>query len=173
MVAGVALRRLRRIDPLRANAARANEVAALATRRFTPRTLVECRFGRDLALLGYDVEERAPRGLAITYYWRAERPIRSVYAMSRHFVGATFRFQDDCVFGTPAGATASWEAGDVVKQMRVVRVPDDAPDGRYRFDVGAWKPATRRHLTVDWRGREKHTLLDLDVAGAQAHATAR
>jgi len=168
-----ALSSLQRLYAEQGDAERAKQVAALAARRFTPQTLVECRFGRDLALLGYDVEERAPRGLAITYYWRAERPIRSAYAMSGHFVGSTFRFQNDYVLGGPDGTTAGWQAGDVVKQTRVVRVPDEAPDGRYRFDVGVWAPATRRHLAVDWRGREKRTLFHLDVTGAQAHVAAR
>jgi 4-amino-4-deoxy-L-arabinose transferase-like glycosyltransferase len=160
-----ALSALQRFYAERGDGERAKEVVALVARRFTPQTLVQCRFGRDLALVGYDVAEREPRALAITYYWRAERAMRSVYAMTGHFVGATYRFHDDYVLGTPTSATNAWQPGDIVKQTRIVRVPDDAPDGPYRLDIGVWAPATQTHLPVDWRGGEKRTLLHFDVAG--------
>jgi len=146
---------------------RASAVAAALVNRFTPRTLVQSRFGRDLELVGYDAATRAGRALDITYYWRAKRQMRGVYAMSGHFTGPGTRFQDDYVIGAPARPTNSWRPGEVYKQMRTVEVPEQAPDGLYTLDVGVWDPRTREHLRLDWRGRETRTLLRLAVSAQE------
>ena len=88
--------------------------------------------------------------------------------MTGHFVGQSFRFQDDYVLGAPARTTSSWQPGDVFKETRIVQIPDQAPDGSYVLEVGVWNPETREHLRLGWRGREKQRLLRLAASATEA-----
>ena len=141
------------------DAARAREVATLLADRFTPRTLVEWRFGHELELLGYDWRPAGPRALEITYYWRAARTMGSDYAMTGRLQGTETVRADDYVLGAPGHTTRSWEAGETLKQTRRIEIPPGLSAGRYPFEVGVWDPETRRHLRRGWWRERDATLL--------------
>jgi F5/8 type C domain-containing protein len=139
------------------------EVDRLTADRFVPQTLVTWRFGRDLVLVGYDWRALDSRRFEITYYWQAARKMAVEYAVYAHFAGPSFRFQDDYVLGAPARTTETWEPGEVVKEKRIVTLPETAPAGDYAMEVGVWDPNERRHLRIGWWGAEAKTLLRLAV----------
>jgi len=150
----------------RGDVERRAEIERLEHDRFTPRTLLNRRFGRAIRLLGHDASVVGPRELEINYYWRADRVMANAYAMSGHFEGPRgFRFQDDYVIGAPANTTDGWIAGEIVKETRRIAVPADAPVGRYRFTVGVWNPSTGERLPLGpwWHAGHRSELLELDV----------
>jgi hypothetical protein len=141
------------------------EIERMAARRFAPQTLVGWRFGRDLVFVGYDSRALGPRRFEITYYWCAARKMAVDYAIYAHFAGPGFRFQDDYTLGAPARTTTTWEAGEIVKEKRVVEVPAKAPDGVYALSLGAWDPEAKRRIerTGSWWRRTGDILLDVVV----------
>jgi hypothetical protein len=147
------------------DADRRREVDAFSHDRFTPRTLLGWRFGRAIRLVGYDCSIVGPRELEITYYWRAERRMRTAYAMSGHFEGPGFRFQDDYVMGAPVNPTGGWIPGEVVKEKRRIVIPREAPAGRYTLEIGVWAPATGERLATrsSWRSSKSPTLFALEI----------
>jgi hypothetical protein len=141
------------------------EVEQSAARRFAPQTLVGWRLGRDLVFVGYDWRALDSRHFEISYYWCAARKMAVDYAVYAHFEGPGFRFQDDYVPGAPARTTATWEAGEIVKEKRVIEVPANAPDGVYALSLGAWDPKAKRRVgrVGSWWRRASDVLLDIVV----------
>jgi hypothetical protein len=142
------------------------EMERLELARFTPSIQVGWNFGGVLTLVGYDLAIVGPRRFEVTYYWRAERTMRSNYAAFVHFDGPGHRFQDDYVLGVPEHGTASWEDGETVKVTRRVRVPESAGAGVYSMRVGVWEPRIGKHLHRRegwWRRSRDETLLRLEV----------
>ena len=148
-------------------ATRAGEVAKLAHDRFAPRTLLEWRFGRDIRLVGYDLQIAGPRELAVTYYWRGERRMRETYAMTGRLEGSGRVLQDDYVIGAPSNPSGGWLPGQTVKQTRRITLPADAPPGRYAFEIGVWAPASGARLRRggSWLGERIATLFEIDLDG--------
>ncbi len=144
---------------------RLEDIERIAASRFEPQTLVGWRFGPDLVFVGYDWRALDPRRFEITYYWCAARKMAVDYAIYAHFEGPGFRFQDDYLLGAHARTTTTWEAGEIVKEKRVVELPGNAPDGVYALNLGAWDPEAKRRTerAGSWWRRRSDVLLDIVV----------
>jgi hypothetical protein len=143
------------------------EVERVEAERFRPRIHTAWRFGRDLKLLGYDWRAVGPRRVEITYYWQAMRAMDEDYAVYVHFKGGVRGLQDDHFPGAQR-TTRQWLAEEIVKEVRSISIPPDAPDGAYEASVGVWVPSRERHVRLGWLGwwgPRAATLFHLDVNG--------
>jgi len=140
------------------------EVEHVETEGFSPAIRLGWRFGDALELVGYDARALNGRELELTYYWKTKRRMDQDYAASVHFDGPA-RFQSDYVLGDPAHPTQTWQPGEIVKQTERVRVPADAPAGRYVAEVGVWSPSDHRHLRLGpwWHPARTGVLLRLEA----------
>ncbi|HEY8476462.1 MAG TPA: glycosyltransferase family 39 protein [Chloroflexota bacterium] len=118
-----------------------------------PSRRVDARFGDAVRLLGYDLA-LAPSGAEITLYWQAIANVPESYTVFAHLLdrsGALVSQHD----GLPRGGlypTSAWEAGEVVRDRRVLALPDGA-EGSYRIHVGLYKLETGQRLPAyDARG---------------------
>ena len=143
------------------------EMERLEIERFTPRIKVGWDFAGLLTLVGYDFLAVRPREFDVTYYWRAQRKMRSDYTAFVHFEGPGPRFQDDHILGIPLHRTGSWEAGETVKVTRRVIVPQSAPAGAHAMRLGVWEPRNGTHLHLRegwWRRSRDGILIRLEVS---------
>ncbi len=143
------------------------EMERLEIERFTPMMRVGWDFAGLLTLVGYDFLAVGPRQFDVTYYWQAQRRMRSDYAAFVHFDGPGSRFQDDHILGVPQHRTGSWEAGETIKDTRRVSVPQSAPAGAYSMRLGVWQPRIGKYLYRRegwWRRSEAGTLILLEVS---------
>ena len=142
-----------------------SEVVRTEAERFRPQQRLDWRFGRDLTLLGIDWRAPGSRRLEITYYWQARRTMDTDYAAYLHLRRQGIQLQDDYLPGAPH-TTRAWHAGEIVRETRLITVPQDAADGSYSAEVGLWVPGNQRHVrlgTFGWWGPRTRTLLELEV----------
>jgi hypothetical protein len=143
------------------------EMERLEVERFTPRIKVGWDFASLLTLVGYDFLAVGSREFDVTYYWRAQRKMRSDYTAFVHFEGPGSRFQDDHILGVPPHRTGSWETGETVKFTRRVIVPQSAPAGAYAMRLGVWEPRNGKHIHLRegwWRRSSAGILIRLEVS---------
>ncbi len=146
------------------------DVERLEAERFRPAIATDWRFGRDLKLLGYDWRATGARTVQVTYYWQAMRAIDDDYAAYLHFEDGVQGLQDDYLPGSPR-TTSRWRAEEIVKDVRVLRVPAGVTDGSYPARLGVWIPSQKRQVRrgryggLGWWGAKATTLFHLDVAG--------
>jgi hypothetical protein len=142
-----------------------SEIVRIEAERFRPQQRLDWRFGRDLTLLGIDWHVPGSRRLEITYYWQARRTMDTDYAAYLHLRREGSQLQDDYLPGAPH-TTRAWHAGEIVRETRLITVPQDAADGSYSAEVGLWVPGNQRHVrlgTFAWWGPRTRTLLELEV----------
>jgi F5/8 type C domain/Dolichyl-phosphate-mannose-protein mannosyltransferase len=160
----VALRRLYRSL---GESEKLREVDRIEAESFRPAVRVDWGFGRDLKLLGYDWRSVGPRRVEITYYWQAMRAMDDVYAAYLRVQGGSQRLQDDHFPGA-SHTTRLWLPGEIVKDVRAISIPADAPDASYEAKLGVWVPGNKRHVRLGrfgWWGPRAATLFWLDVDG--------
>ncbi len=114
---------------------------------------VNARFG-DVRLVGYDLAGdtfQPGQTVGVSLYWQAVRKPEQ----DRRFV---LRLADDGgrrwgeITIRPAGdgyPTPAWDAGEIVKGQHELRLPVDAPAGRYRVELAALGDGGRRGL-IGW-----------------------
>ncbi|MET0151666.1 MAG: glycosyltransferase family 39 protein [Candidatus Binatia bacterium] len=142
------------------------EMERLLGERFSPQVPLGWNFGGALTLIGYDWAALGAREFEVTYYWRAERELEESYFAFVHFEGDRARFQDDHALGVIGYGSERWHALETVKTMRRVRVPPEAPAGRYVVRLGVWGPSTGSHLRLrdgTWKGAKAGRLRLLDI----------
>jgi 4-amino-4-deoxy-L-arabinose transferase-like glycosyltransferase len=130
-----------------------------------PQTRLDLRFGEDIVLEGYAVQQAVGGGLfarplndavILDLYWRAEGAPMQDYTVFTHLIGAAFNpvtqgpvwGQHD---GRPAGGswpTTAWNAGDVVIDRHLLVLDPQAPDGDYWLEVGMYRLDTGERLPV-------------------------
>ena len=104
---------------------------------------ISVNFGDRMALVGYDLSERAVQPgetITLTLHWRALRRMDVNYTVSAQLVGAGQRkaAQHD---GWPlegTAPTAAWEPGQAIADVRVLAVYPDAPPGVYDVRVAVY-----------------------------------
>jgi len=119
--------------------AQANRLRELVLSR--PEYSLDINLGDEIDLLGYDLPEevRAGEPIELIVYWQVRRGGRGElsYAFFAHVNDERgFRWAQDDPTGFPPN---SWWAGDLVVQTFDLRMPADAPPGRYLLDIGFYE----------------------------------
>ncbi|MBL7200779.1 MAG: hypothetical protein ISS56_11565 [Anaerolineae bacterium] len=116
------------------------------------------RFGDEIELLGYDLDQgdARPGGIVqVALYWRALRPLEASYTVSLHLLDAEgqIRGQWDTQPLNGTYPTDIWPTGSVVRDEIAVPIAGDAPPGEYVLAVGWYDLATMGRLhAVDQSG---------------------
>jgi 4-amino-4-deoxy-L-arabinose transferase-like glycosyltransferase len=113
---------------------------------------VDINFGDKIKLVGYDLNGETWRPgdtLLMNLYWEALEDLDQDYWLLMRLVhrrGWDLVFKDGC----PSGGrytTDFWKAGDIIRSLHRLKIPDDAPGHRYRltlsmhpFDSVDWLP---------------------------------
>jgi hypothetical protein len=108
------------------------------------------RFGKEIALIGYDQTD------SLTLYWKRLESIAADYTVFVHVLDSDGKIvaQQD---RQPAGGdspTSLWADGEVIPDTYPLRLNSLAP-GTYRIEVGLYRPETDARLAVsDESGKE-------------------
>jgi len=122
-------------------------------------------FGSQIRLVRYELsgKDALPGSdMHLTLYWQAQRPVGEEYTIFVHLRGedgATIS-QDDYPPLKNLYPTYYWSEDQVVPDPRVLSVPQGAPPGWYRLEVGLYDSRDRQPLSV------------LDEQGAAVSSTA-
>ncbi|MBI2954158.1 MAG: glycosyltransferase family 39 protein [Chloroflexi bacterium] len=111
-------------------------------------------FGEKIALKGISVGSSSAKPgdiLEVTLFWEASRPIEERYTVFLHVLD-----DDEYLWGQrdsePGGGnrpTIGWVAGETVTDRHGVTVLPGTPPGIYRFEVGLYRPADGRRLSIE------------------------
>jgi hypothetical protein len=114
---------------------------------------LDVQLRENIALLGYDLPtaNAQPGGdLPLTLYWQATQPPDKSYKVFVHLFddqGKLWAQHDSPpVYG--ARPTDGWQAGEVVTDRFILRVPADIPAGAYHLFIGMYDEATGERLPL-------------------------
>lgn len=110
---------------------------------------VDARFGKNIELLGYSIEQ-APDSLHVDLHWRARRRPEGYYKVFVHLfdpVAGEVVAQHDAAPRDWSYPTDWWETGEVVTEEISLSL-SDVPSGQYRLGVGLYAPETGQRLPV-------------------------
>jgi hypothetical protein len=124
---------------------------------------MDARFGGAIRLLGYatDVDAVAPgEPFTLVLYWQALAPLVEDYTVFTHLVGPSGAAGGAVLWaghdGQPDGGhypTRGWQPGETILDKHTLSVPEEAPLGDYRLEVGLYLLATLQRLpAVDGDG---------------------
>lgn len=105
---------------------------------------VEVNFGGRMALVGYELSDRAVHTgetLTLTLYWRGLRPMETNYTVSAQLVDPQQRkaAQDDAWPQRGNAPTAAWEPGRLITDTRPLEIYADAAPGVYDVRVVVYR----------------------------------
>ena len=114
------------------------------SRSLIPAVPLDVGFSAGVRLIGWDPPSMPLKPgdrFPLTWYWTADRDIRSDWAVYVHFLqegfGEGYRFQDDHVPTDAARAGSSaWLPGSIVREQRSVLIPPEAPLATYHVRIG-------------------------------------
>jgi len=100
-------------------------------------------FGESIALAGHSVEKDDGL-LKVTLWWKCLEPPQRRYTVFLHLYDADGRLvaQKDSQPASDHLPTVFWRGGDVVRDQRVLELPEDLPGERYTLAVGLYDPQT-------------------------------
>ncbi len=111
-----------------------------------------------IRLLGYDIASPGPAGdmiqpgqpLTVTLLWQAEAVPAADYTVFVHLVDVQGKrwAQHDGPPREGTFRTRRWQAGDVIRDIHELTVPEDVPPGPYHLLVGMYRPDTGERLPV-------------------------
>lgn len=104
---------------------------------------IGARLGDAVALHGVELPEgplSPGEELAMTLWWEARGELEAEHTVFVHLVGpdGALRAQADAAPAGGARPTVSWLAGELVADPHALRVPEDAPPGRYALYAGMY-----------------------------------
>ena len=114
-------------------------------------------FAGEIELLGYDLENVAPRQFRLQLVWRALREIENDYTVFVHVLqadGTCCLWQNDSMPRQGAYPTSRWLAGEVVVDQIEMDLGSDTRTGLYPLEVGLYVPETGQRLSVEVPRRE-------------------
>jgi hypothetical protein len=112
---------------------------------------LDANLGGRVTLLGYEADnlEAAPgEAVGVTLYWAAQSPVPVDYTVFLHLAapsGPPYAQAD----GQPqhgAYPTSFWDAGEVVRDTRIIVLPTDLPPGEYPLVTGMYLLETGERL---------------------------
>lgn len=109
--------------------------------------------GEKVALLGYGLSSDTPEAgdvLRLSLRWQGLTHILESYSVFVHVVDpeGVMWTQHDGVPLNGLHPTTHWVAGEIISDPRELTLPADTPSGRYRVEVGLYRPDTMQHLPV-------------------------
>jgi hypothetical protein len=127
---------------------------------------VRVNFGDKLALLGYDVNARVFRPgetISVTLYWQALGPLALDYNVFSHLADASGNViaADDGLPYTQPRRTTRWTPGQVMHEVRSLKVPVGAPAELYGIELGIFDEIEGRQPIVAPDGHYLSEQLDL------------
>ena len=93
----------------------------------------------------------------VTAQWRGLRQMKDDYTVFVHLIGpdGLLHGQVDTIAAQGTMPTSQWKLNQPIADRFEIRIPDDAPKGEYRLEVGWYLLATLDRLSViDSRGNE-------------------
>ena len=107
----------------------------------------------EIALIGYDVHERAVRpgqSLELSLYWRGLKPLQENYSVFVHVLseGGQRVTQADGWPQQGRAPTSVWQLGTTVPDEYDLPLPSDAPVGVYSIHLGLYVAETGKRLPV-------------------------
>src|SRR5262249_25682112 len=99
-------------------------------------------FGDAIVLAGYALPASIGRGetLPVTLLWQTSAPLDENYTVFVHLLGpdgkVVAQMDTQPVGGTRS--TKTWHVGEMIRDNLGIRVPADAPHGRYQLEVGMY-----------------------------------
>ncbi len=122
-----------------------------------PAHRVDARWGDQIALPGYELEESAD-SLSITLYWQALERLPASYKVFTHLINQStgeVASQVDAVPRDWTYPTSWWDRGEIISDT--INLPAaDLPPGQYRLQVGFYDPDTGERLTATTAEGQPH-----------------
>ncbi|HNS50252.1 MAG TPA: glycosyltransferase family 39 protein [Anaerolineae bacterium] len=131
---------------------------------------VMATFGDELALERVDLPVdslQAGGRLEVSLAWHSLASTRPAYTVFLHLVGrdgARVAQVDEPLLGGFYQPTV-WPKGETVLDRHTVPVPADLPAGRYRLDMGLYRPGSREAVLLAKSGADRVALGYLDTTG--------
>jgi hypothetical protein len=118
-----------------------------------PQHPLEARLGNHIFLEGYSLgsELLSPGGtLILTLYWKTDAPIDQRYTVFTHLMGPNGQLQAQRDSEPQGGSlsTDQWSVDKRILDNYAITLPENAPPGSYRLNVGMYLLATGERLTV-------------------------
>lgn len=129
----------------------------------------QATFTPALRLLGHQTSSDVTRPgdtLAVSLYWEVLEPPAADYSVFIHLLNDKGKLlaQYDRPAGGNMATTSTWQAGQILRDIYPVAVPQDAPVGRYTIRIGMymWPSMERLPIIVGGKGIE-NSILELDI----------
>lgn len=103
-------------------------------------------FGNQVALIGYTLDRRVARpgdALHLKLYWQALRPVEADYRIFAHVLGVENQLWANSDW-PPTPPTSQWQPGQVVEDIRELRLGLTTPPDFYDVEVGVYVPGGAR-----------------------------
>ncbi len=115
----------------------------------TPSHYLDIIYGAEIALVGYDAVQ-TNTSLRSTLYWKALKHPSASYKIFIHLINETtgeFVTQKDYVPCEWQYPTEAWQAGEYVRDYIVFDL-SDIPPGKYKVQVGMYRPESKERLAT-------------------------
>ena len=119
---------------------------------------LDVNFGDQAALIGYTLDRRLVRPgetIRLTLYWRPLVPMETDYSVFAHVLGVENQVWANSD-GQPAGGaapTSQWQPGQVIEDVRELKVGLTTPPDFYDVEVGMHAPQGDRLRVIAQDGR--------------------
>jgi hypothetical protein len=123
-------------------------------------------FGDEIRLLGYELEAAAARQFALSLVWQAVRQPATDYTVFVHLLdeqGVCCVWQQDVMPRQGHYPTSRWLPQEVVVDDYLIHLPEDAPGGSYRLEIGLYIAESGRRLLVTGADSASGDALYLDT----------
>jgi 4-amino-4-deoxy-L-arabinose transferase-like glycosyltransferase len=114
---------------------------------------LDANFDNKTALVGYTLDRRAARPgetIRLTLYWRALAPMETSYSVFAQVVGGQDRWSWNNGWPVEGLApTFTWEPGQLIEDVRELRIGETTPPGLYDMEVGMYSDEGRLQLVAE------------------------
>jgi hypothetical protein len=113
---------------------------------------LDANFDNKVALVGYTLDRRTVRpseAVHLTLYWRALAPMDTSYSVLAQVVGGQDRWAWNNGWPVEGLApTFTWEPGQIIEDVRELRIGETTPPGLYDIEVGMYSDDGRLPLVA-------------------------
>ncbi len=133
--------------------------------------LQSASFGDSIAMEGWSVVPLSfePGVVQVTIVWQAQRVMEQRYTAFVHLVNAegVNVTQDDHEPHDGAYPTPRWAAGEMVREVYVLKMPADLPTGKYTISAGWYDSESKDRLAVTGSADDSVELMSLVVPSSE------
>ncbi len=141
---------------------------------YAPAPLVKLQsasFGDSIAMVGWSVVPLSfqPGVVQVTMVWQAQRAMEQRFTPFVHLVNAegVNATQDDHEPHDGAYPTTRWAAGEMVREVYVLKMPADLPAGKYTVRAGWYDSDSKDRLAVPGSADDSVELMSLVVPSSE------